>query len=162
MGKASSEDQTTWCEIWLYPSHLKSYSITFPWVLAEDTRPRRRQRALLRAQQGPWASLCSRQFTWGHHGGLRWMVAHTMGCITGEEHWDWGKWYLTTRSKHTCSFCFCFCLFAFSRAPPAAYGGSQARGLIRAVAAKPMSEPQQRGIRAVVQSTPQVTAMLDP
>ena len=30
---------------------------------------------------------------------------------------------------------FFFCLFAFSRATPAAYGGSQARGLIGAVAA---------------------------
>ena len=29
-----------------------------------------------------------------------------------------------------------------------AYGGSQARGLIGAAAAKPMPEPQQRGIRA--------------
>ena len=32
-------------------------------------------------------------------------------------------------------FFFFFCLFAFSRATPAAYGGSQARGLIGAVAA---------------------------
>ena len=31
-------------------------------------------------------------------------------------------------------FCFCFCLFAFSRAAPAAHGGSQVRGLIGAVA----------------------------
>ena len=30
---------------------------------------------------------------------------------------------------------FFFCLFAFSRATPAAYGGSQVRGLIGAVAA---------------------------
>ena len=29
---------------------------------------------------------------------------------------------------------FCFCLFAFFRATPVAYGASQARGLIRAVA----------------------------
>ena len=29
----------------------------------------------------------------------------------------------------------CFCIFAFSRAAPMAYGGSQARGLIGAVAA---------------------------
>ena len=40
------------------------------------------------------------------------------------------------------SFTF-FCLFAFSRATPAAYGGSQARGLIGAVATH-----LQRGIRA--------------
>ena len=30
-----------------------------------------------------------------------------------------------------------FCLFAFSRAAPAAYGGSQARGLIGAIATSP-------------------------
>ena len=32
-------------------------------------------------------------------------------------------------------FFFFFCLFAFSRAAPSAYGGSQARGSVRAVAA---------------------------
>ena len=32
-------------------------------------------------------------------------------------------------------FCLFVCLFAFSRAAPAACGGSQARGLIRAIAA---------------------------
>ena len=32
------------------------------------------------------------------------------------------------------SFFFLFCLFAFSRAAPVAYGGCQARGLIRAIA----------------------------
>ena len=40
---------------------------------------------------------------------------------------------------------FVFCLF---RAAPVAYGGSQARGLIGAVAALPTPEPQQHGIRA--------------
>ena len=43
-------------------------------------------------------------------------------------------------------FCFCFSSFlAISWATPAAYGGSQARGGIGAVA---MAQPQQRGIRA--------------
>ena len=38
---------------------------------------------------------------------------------------------------HTdCTFFFFFGLFVFSRATPTAYGGSQARGLIRAVAAR--------------------------
>ena len=32
-------------------------------------------------------------------------------------------------------YLFIFCLFAFSRAAPVAYGGSQARGLIGAIAA---------------------------
>ena len=44
---------------------------------------------------------------------------------------------------------FFFCLFVFSRAAPEAYGGSQARGWIGAVAAKPTPEPQQHGIRAM-------------
>ena len=35
----------------------------------------------------------------------------------------------------TLFFFWSFCLFAFSRAVPTAYAGSQARGLIRAVAA---------------------------
>ena len=41
---------------------------------------------------------------------------------------------------------FFFGLFAFSKATPTAYGGSQPRGLIGAVAAKPTPEPQQRRI----------------
>ena len=45
-------------------------------------------------------------------------------------------------------FFFFFCLFAISWAAPSAYGGSQARGLIGAVAAWPTPEPQQRQIRA--------------
>ena len=46
-------------------------------------------------------------------------------------------------------FFFSFCVFAVSRAAPAAYGGSQARGLIGAVATGLHTpQPQQRGIRA--------------
>ena len=43
-------------------------------------------------------------------------------------------------------FFFFFGLFAFSRTVPVAYGGSQVRGLIGAVAAQPTPEPQQHGI----------------
>ena len=46
-------------------------------------------------------------------------------------------------------FFFFFFFFAFSRAAHVAYGDSQARGLIGAVAARPTPEPQQLGIRAV-------------
>ena len=42
-----------------------------------------------------------------------------------------------------------FGLFAFSRAAPRAYGGSQARGPIGAVAAGPVPQPQQCGIQAM-------------
>ena len=57
-------------------------------------------------------------------------------------------------------FFFSSCLFAFSRAAPMAYGGSQATGLVGAVAAghshsHTRSEPR-------LQPTPQLTAMLDP
>ena len=47
-------------------------------------------------------------------------------------------------------------LFVFSRAAPVAYGGSQASGLIGAVAAKPTPQPQQCGILAT--STTYTTA----
>ena len=40
-------------------------------------------------------------------------------------------------------FFFFFCLFAFSRATPTAYGGSQARGLIGAHGCWPTPQPQQ-------------------
>ena len=57
---------------------------------------------------------------------------------------------------------FFFCLFVFFRAAPAEYGGSQARGLIGAVAtslhhshSNARSEPRPR-------PTPQPMAMLDP
>ena len=43
--------------------------------------------------------------------------------------------------------CVCVCVFLF-RAIPVAYGGSQARGQIRAVAASLQPQPQQCGIRA--------------
>ena len=55
---------------------------------------------------------------------------------------------------------FFFGLFAFSRAAPVAYGGSQARGLIGVVAAKPTSHSNS-GSEPHLQPTPQLTAMLD-
>ena len=52
-------------------------------------------------------------------------------------------------SKCLLSFFFFFVCFAISWAAPAAYGGSQARGRIGAVAAGLCTpEPQQHGIRA--------------
>ena len=59
-------------------------------------------------------------------------------------------------------YLFIYCLFAISWAAPAAYGGSQARGLIGAVAtglhlshSNARSEPR-------LQPTPQVTETPDP
>ena len=58
--------------------------------------------------------------------------------------------------------CFCFCLFAFSRAAPAAYGGSQARGLIGAVAAGLHHSHSNTGSEPCLRTTPQLTATPDP
>ena len=52
-----------------------------------------------------------------------------------------------------CLFSFIFCPF---RAAPTAYGGSQARGPIGAVAARPTPEPQQCQIQAVSVTYPTV------
>ena len=57
---------------------------------------------------------------------------------------------------------FFFCLFAISWASPPAYGGSQARGLIRAVAAGLRQSHSNSGSEQGLQPTPQLTATLDP
>ena len=54
------------------------------------------------------------------------------------------------------------CLFVFSYAAPAAYGGSQARGLIGAVAAGLHHSHSNAGSKPRLWPTPQLTAMLDP
>ena len=62
-------------------------------------------------------------------------------------------------------FFFFFCLFvflSFSRAALAAYGGSQARGLIRAIAAGLHHSRSNSGSMLHLQPTPQLTAMPDP
>ena len=57
---------------------------------------------------------------------------------------------------------FFFRLFAFSRAAPAAYGGSQARGLIGAVATGLRQSHSNSGSEPCLQPTPQLTAMPGP
>ena len=54
-----------------------------------------------------------------------------------------------------------FCLFAFSRAAPAAYGGSQARGRIGAVATGLCQSHSNAGSEPHLQPTPQLTATPD-
>ena len=54
-----------------------------------------------------------------------------------------------------------FCLFAFSRAAPAAYRGSQAKGLIGAVAAGLHQSHSNAGSEQYLQPTPQLMAMPD-
>ena len=65
-------------------------------------------------------------------------------------------------------FFFVFCLFvvvvvvvAISWAAPAAYGGSQARGRIGAVAASLRQSHSNSGSEPRLQPIPQLTAMLD-
>ena len=53
-------------------------------------------------------------------------------------------------------------LLLFSRATPVAYGGSQARGLIRAVAAGLCHSYSNAGSEPCLQPTPPLTATLDP
>ena len=55
-----------------------------------------------------------------------------------------------------------FCLFAFSRAAPAAYGGSQARGLIEAVATGLHHSHNNAGSKPHLKPTSQLRAMPDP
>ena len=59
------------------------------------------------------------------------------------QHYSKKIYYIIVRGLF---FFFFFGLFAFSRAAPAAYGGSQARGLIGAIAAS--LRPQQLQIQA--------------
>ena len=58
--------------------------------------------------------------------------------------------------------CCCYCLFAFSRAAPTAYGGSQARGRIRAVAVGLCQSHSNAGSEPCLQPTPRLTAVPDP
>ena len=55
-------------------------------------------------------------------------------------------------------FCFVFGLFAFFRAEPVAYGGSQASGQIRAAAA----DLHNRHSKLRLRPTPQLMAVPDP
>ena len=68
-----------------------------------------------------------------------------------------------THSVSDLSLFFCFLsFFAFSRAYSKAYGGSQARGLIGAVAAGLRQSHSNVGSEPCLQPTPQSMAMLDP
>ena len=55
-----------------------------------------------------------------------------------------------------------FCLFALSRAPPTAHGGSQARGLIGALTTGLRHSHNNTGSKLRLRPTPQLTAILNP
>ena len=61
-----------------------------------------------------------------------------------------------------CLFFFLVFLFCLYRAALAAYGGSQARGRIRAVAAGLCHSHSNARLEPRLQPTPQLTAKLDP
>ena len=70
------------------------------------------------------------------------------------------KMFVSNLNEIENSFFFSLCLF---RATPAAYGGSQARGPIRAVATGPSHSHSNAGSKLRLQpTTPQLMAMLDP
>ena len=73
------------------------------------------------------------------------------------ELYNWSSRLVTSKSTQT--IFFLFCLF---RAPPMAQGGSQARGLIRAVAASLHYSPSNARSERRPQRTPQLMVMLDP
>ena len=56
----------------------------------------------------------------------------------------------------------CFCLYAFSRAASTAYGGSQARGLVRAVATGLHHSHSNVRSETRLRPTPPLTATPDP
>ena len=60
-----------------------------------------------------------------------------------------------------CLFVCLFCLFAISWAAPMAYGGSQARGLIGAVAASLLQSHRNTRSEPRLQPTPQLMATPD-
>ena len=59
-------------------------------------------------------------------------------------------------------FIFTFYFFCFFRAAPVAYGGSQAKGLIGAIATGLRHSHSNAGSEPCLQPTPQLTAMPDP
>ena len=74
------------------------------------------------------------------------------------------QWVSSTVRSH-CNiylFIYSFVIFVFSSAAPRAYGGSQARGLIGAVASHLCQSYSNSGSEPHLQPTPQLTATPDP
>ena len=73
-----------------------------------------------------------------------------------------GKKEMEVKTEQILSFYSLFLFFVFSGATPAAYGGSQARGPIRAIAAGLHQSHSNSGSEPHLRPTPQLTATPDP
>ena len=90
-----------------------------------------------------WAVSCAK-----HH-----RLPSIIGCLGAGK--GGGPWNLGLDDTSCVTFFFFFCLFAFSRAAPAAYGGPQARGRIRAVATGLHQSHSNVGSEPPLRPTPQ-------
>ena len=88
----------------------------------------------------------------------------TIMCIglNGTENAVWAFFSSPHLIDTSLAIFFFFVFFAFSRAAPVAYGGSQARGLIGAVAAGLCQSHSNARSKPRLQPTPQFTATSDP
>ena len=84
-------------------------------------------------------------------------MAHNIGII----HYNLSIWVGFYLSMFFCFVLFCF-VFAFSRAAPGAYGGSQARGRIGAIATSLHQGHGNSESELRLQPIPQLTATPDP
>ena len=73
-----------------------------------------------------------------------------------------GKKEMEVKTEQILSFYSLFLFFVFSGATPAAYGGSQARGLIRAIAAGLHHSHSHTRSELHLRPIPQLTATPDP
>ena len=101
---------------------------------------------------------------------FHWVAVGTHSVI-----FKWGYYWYYRIAKKECNnsvaiiyltqsnlFCCCCCLVAISWAALLAYGGSQARGWVGAIAAGLCQSHSNVGSESCMQSTPQFRAVLDP
>ena len=75
---------------------------------------------------------------------------------------EWTETQVSNLAYSLFFFFLAFWLFAFSRATPSAYGGSQARGRIRAIATSLHQSHSNVGSKPRLRLTPQLMAMPGP